>query len=90
MSFWPLNDLVLHYLFLNVISPFLTRTVNYIAGPGIGYRIVKNSNDPYIPPYFPTIPSQYDPEFVNAGSKYGAGSPPAAVADDVFKGTVFY
>ncbi|KAJ8732960.1 hypothetical protein PYW07_015559 [Mythimna separata] len=62
------------------------RTVNYIAGPGIGYRIVKNSNDPYIPPYFPTLPSPYDPEFINAGSKYGAGSPPAASADDVFKG----
>ncbi|XP_026739644.1 uncharacterized protein LOC113502321 [Trichoplusia ni] len=61
------------------------RTVNYIAGPGIGYRIVKNSNDPYIPPYFPTIPSPYDPEFINAGSKYGAGNPPPQ-SDDVFKG----
>ncbi|XP_075970874.1 cuticular protein 73D isoform X2 [Anticarsia gemmatalis] len=62
------------------------RTVNYIAGPGIGYRIVKNSNDPYIPPYFPTLPSPYDPEFVNAGSKYGAGNPPPSQSDDVFKG----
>ncbi|CAB3243373.1 unnamed protein product [Arctia plantaginis] len=62
------------------------RTVNYIAGPGIGYRIVKNSNDPYIPPYFPTLPSPYDPEFVNAGSKYGTGKPPIPSAEDVFKG----
>ncbi|KAI5644062.1 insect cuticle protein domain-containing protein [Phthorimaea operculella] len=44
------------------------RTVHYIAGPGIGYRIVKGGKDPYIPNYFPTIPSKYDPDFVNAGS----------------------
>lgn len=48
--------------------------MNYIAGPGIGYRIVKNSNDPYIPSHFPTIPSAYDPDFVGAGGT-GAYSP---------------
>lgn len=63
------------------------RTVHYIAGPGIGYRIVKNSNDPFIPPYFPTLPSPYDPAFSAAGSV----GPPAYASndessDDVFKG----
>ncbi|XP_072940588.1 uncharacterized protein Cpr73D [Epargyreus clarus] len=66
------------------------RTVHYIAGPGIGYRIVKNSNDPFIPPYFPTIPSAYDPTFVNAGSSGSAPGPSYAPddtgGDDVFKG----
>ncbi|KOB65913.1 Cuticular protein RR-1 motif 47, partial [Operophtera brumata] len=65
------------------------RTVNYIAGPGIGYRIVKNSNDPHIPAYFPTIPSAYDPEFVNAGGAYSPRpgvAPSDPGADDVFKG----
>lgn len=53
---------------------------------------MKNSNDPHIPAYFPTIPSAYDPEFVNAG---GAYSPRPGVVpgdpgtDDVFKG-LFY
>ncbi|KOB69678.1 putative cuticle protein [Operophtera brumata] len=67
------------------------RTVNYIAGPGIGYRIVKNSNDPHIPAYFPTIPSAYDPEFVNAGGAYSPRpgvAPSDPGADDVFKGHV--
>lgn len=61
------------------------RTVNYIAGPGIGYRIVKSSKDPYIPPYFPTIPSAYDPDFVSAGAVNF--SPDDSGTDDVFKGT---
>ncbi|CAK1552858.1 unnamed protein product [Leptosia nina] len=66
------------------------RTVHYIAGPGIGYRIVKNSNDPFIPSYFPTLPSQYEPEF-NDVSSVGASVAPAFApnddgADDVFKG----
>ncbi|XP_045446445.1 uncharacterized protein LOC123654592 [Melitaea cinxia] len=63
------------------------RTVHYIAGPGIGYRIVKNSNDPFIPSYFPTLPSAYDPAF-NAGGS--SGSPTFTsndeTNDDVFKG----
>ncbi|XP_012550706.1 cuticular protein RR-1 motif 47 isoform X1 [Bombyx mori] len=64
------------------------RTVNYIAGPGIGYRIIKNNKDA-IPSYFPTLPSPYDPTFTNAAP--GGYSPPAAPAgdsdsDDVFKG----
>ncbi|GBP27635.1 hypothetical protein EVAR_102890_1 [Eumeta japonica] len=70
------------------------RTVNYIAGPGIGYRIVKKINDPYIPSYFPTIPSAYDPDFANAagaGSSGGGGggggyTPDDSSTDDVFKG----
>ncbi|XP_032511599.2 uncharacterized protein LOC116766052 [Danaus plexippus] len=63
------------------------RTVHYIAGPGIGYRIVKNSNDPFIPSYFPTIPSPYDPAF-NAGGSAGAPAfaPSDEGSDDVFKG----
>ncbi|XP_028162361.1 uncharacterized protein LOC114354271 isoform X1 [Ostrinia furnacalis] len=61
------------------------RTVNYIAGPGIGYRIVKNSKDPYIPPFFPTIPSAYDPDFVNAAGSTNF-SPDDSGTDDVFKG----
>ncbi|KAL4703038.1 hypothetical protein ACJJTC_004097, partial [Scirpophaga incertulas] len=60
------------------------RTVHYIAGPGIGYRIVKNGKDPYIPPYFPTIPSSFDPDFVSAGSS--SYSPDDTGADDIFKG----
>ncbi|XP_049866374.1 protein SPT2 homolog [Pectinophora gossypiella] len=59
------------------------RTVHYIAGPGIGYRIVKGGKDPYIPAYFPTIPSKYDPDFVSAGST--AFSPDDSGSDDVFK-----
>ncbi|KAM3961603.1 cuticular protein 73D [Aphomia sociella] len=61
------------------------RTVNYIAGPGIGYRIVKNNKDPYIPSFFPTIPSAYDPDFVGAAASTGF-SPDDSGADDVFKG----
>ncbi|XP_030037180.2 uncharacterized protein LOC115452726 isoform X1 [Manduca sexta] len=64
------------------------RTVNYIAGPGIGYRIIKNNKD-VIPPYFPTIPSAYDPTFTNAASgSYGSSGPaPGDTSnDDVFKG----
>ncbi|CAF4901529.1 unnamed protein product [Pieris macdunnoughi] len=67
------------------------RTVHYIAGPGIGYRIVKNSNDPFIPSYFPTLPSQYDPDF-NDVTSVGASVAPAGFVpndegtDDVFKG----
>nr|XP_026490034.1 uncharacterized protein LOC113396348 [Vanessa tameamea] len=63
------------------------RTVHYIAGPGIGYRIVKNSNDPFIPSYFPTLPSAYDPAF-NAGGSSGSPSytPNDESSDDVFKG----
>ncbi|CAH0407902.1 unnamed protein product [Chilo suppressalis] len=61
------------------------RTVHYIAGPGIGYRIVKNGKDPYIPAYFPTIPSAYDPDFINAGAASNY-SPDDSSTDDVFKG----
>lgn len=60
------------------------RTVHYIAGPGIGYRIVKNGKDPYIPSYFPTIPSAYDPDFVNAAVP-ASFSPDDTGSDDVFK-----
>lgn len=58
--------------------------MNYIAGPGIGYRIVKSNKDPYIPAYFPTIPSAYDSDFVNAGAT--GFSPDDTGTDDVFKG----
>ncbi|CAH2075521.1 unnamed protein product, partial [Iphiclides podalirius] len=63
------------------------RTVNYIAGPGIGYRIVKNSKDPFIPPFFPTIPSAYDPDFVNGaiGPSVASYTPDDTVGEDVFK-----
>lgn len=59
------------------------RTVHYIAGPGIGYRIVKSGKDPYIPAYFPTIPSMYDSDFVSAGSV--PFSPDDSGSDDIFK-----
>ncbi|CAG4977542.1 unnamed protein product [Colias eurytheme] len=66
------------------------RTVHYIAGPGIGYRIVKNSNDPFIPSYFPTLPSQYDPAFNDVGPVVASVAPAYAPndegSDDVFKG----
>ncbi|XP_034824897.1 uncharacterized protein Cpr73D [Maniola hyperantus] len=66
------------------------RTVHYIAGPGIGYRIVKNSNDPIIPPYFPTLPSSFDPAFNAVGGSVGSVSPSFTSTDvggdDVFKG----
>ncbi|XP_014371753.2 uncharacterized protein LOC106721345 [Papilio machaon] len=64
------------------------RTVNYIAGPGIGYRIVKNSKDPFIPPFFPTIPSSYDPDFVNGaiGPSVASFTPDESAGEDVFKG----
>ncbi|XP_060801078.1 uncharacterized protein LOC106141514 [Amyelois transitella] len=61
------------------------RTVNYIAGPGIGYRIVKNNKDPYIPTSFPTIPSAYDPDFVNAAAAVTNFSPDDSGTDDIFK-----
>ncbi|XP_037978543.2 collagen alpha-1(I) chain isoform X1 [Plutella xylostella] len=60
------------------------RTVHYIAGPGIGYRIVKNGRDPFIPPGFPTIPSAYDPDFINAAAA-PSFSPDDTNAEDVFK-----
>ncbi|XP_053603098.1 uncharacterized protein Cpr73D isoform X2 [Plodia interpunctella] len=63
----------------------IQRTVNYIAGPGIGYRIVKNNKDPYIPSSFPTIPSAYDPDFVNAAAAVTNFSPDDSGSDDVFK-----
>ncbi|XP_050681694.1 uncharacterized protein LOC126977060 isoform X2 [Leptidea sinapis] len=63
------------------------RTVHYIAGPGIGYRIVKNSNDPFIPPYFPTIPSSYDPTFNDVGPVSASVAPAYSdTGDDIFKG----
>lgn len=62
---------------------YFFRTVHYIAGPGIGYRIVKSGKDPYIPAYFPTIPSMYDTDFVGAGSI--AFSPDDSGSDDIFK-----
>ncbi|KAJ0179723.1 hypothetical protein K1T71_004314 [Dendrolimus kikuchii] len=66
------------------------RTVNYIAGPGIGYRIIKNNKDA-IPPYFPTLPSPYDPSFTSSSGGVGFSAPgppppPDTSADDVFKG----
>lgn len=65
--------------------------MHYIAGPGIGYRIVKNSNDPFIPSYFPTLPSQFDPAFNDVGPAVVASVAPAYApdegSDDVFKGT---
>lgn len=83
--FFPFCLLFFYFL---VLLFFKLRTVNYIAGPGIGYRIVKNSNDPHIPAYFPTIPSAYDPEFVNPGGAYSPrpGVVPNDASDDVFKG----
>lgn len=80
---------LLHFLGLsyNVLFWEFFRTVHYIAGPGIGYRIVKNGKDPYIPAYFPTIPSVYDPDFVSAGSI--ALSPDDSGSDDIFKSTYF-
>ncbi|XP_063360943.1 uncharacterized protein LOC134650049 [Cydia amplana] len=60
------------------------RTVNYIAGPGIGYRIVKSNKDPYIPAYFPTIPSAYDSDFVSAGAT--GFSPDDTGVGDIFQG----
>lgn len=64
--------------------------MHYIAGPGIGYRIVKNSKDPFIPPFFPTIPSAYDPDFVNGaiGPSVASYTPDDTVGDDVFKGRI--
>ncbi|XP_041976209.1 uncharacterized protein LOC121730996 [Aricia agestis] len=63
----------------------IQRTVNYIAGPGIGYRIVKNSKDPYIPINFPTIPSSYDPDFNTGSASDTSLQTGPDGSDDVFK-----
>lgn len=70
----------------NKVIPKIFRTVHYIAGPGIGYRIVKSSTDPFIPPYFPTIPSAYDPDFIAAS--VGSYAPDDTGPEDVFKGNI--
>ncbi|XP_065172273.1 collagen alpha-1(III) chain-like isoform X3 [Atheta coriaria] len=49
-------------------------SVHYIAGPGIGYRVLKNVNGPHLPSVYPfTGPNIIPPDFYNYIDKHSQG-----------------